>query len=130
MEAQGQAQAQGQIQIQVKAEPQKLQEIVCRTLGFRETSGDKNDANGGKYRRGIIYYKYNRLTHVLEYGASIFQTSLAKGQKYDSAGHHKTAKGRLEKHPVIVYDFADDKTLPDFNMRLRQLLFKYGCRSK
>ncbi len=111
-----------QVQVQVKV-PQLDQVVVSRQLGFREVAG-------GKFRRGIIYYEYNRQTKTLKYGASIFQTTSKHPEHYDSAGHHRTAKNRLEQHPVVVENFPDNTTLVDFQFRLRKLLFTHGCRSK
>lgn len=111
-----------QQQIQIKKVPRVQQQVVTHRVGFRETSG-------GKFRRGIIYYEYNRQTKTIKYGASIFQTSAKKPEHYDSAGHHKTARERFEQHPVTVENFADNTTLPDFNQRLRNLLFRYGCKN-
>lgn len=111
-----------QVQVQMKV-PQFDQIVVSRQLGFREISG-------GKFRRGIIYYEYNRQTKTLKYGASIFKTTSKHQEHYDSIGHHHTAKNRLEQYPVIVENFSDNTTLIDFQSRLRKLLFTHGCRSK
>lgn len=114
-------QSQQNLTVQVKI-PRVQQQVVTHRVGFRETSG-------GKFRRGIIYYEYNRQTKTIKYGASIFQTDARRPDHYDSAGHHKTAKTRFEEQPVTVENFVDNTTLPDFNQRLRNLLFKYGCKN-
>ena len=122
MEAQQQVSVPSQVTVKVQKVPRTQQQVVNHRVGFRETSG-------GKFRRGIIYYEYNRQTKTIKYGASIFNTDAKKPDHYDSAGHHKTAKERFEQSPVTVENFADNTTLPDFNKRLRQLLFRYGCRN-
>lgn len=114
--------AQTQDQAKAQRKPISQQPIVKRMVGFKEIHGNTR-------RVGTIMYEYNRETRTLRYGASIFRTSADKPEPFVRANHLKTAANRFEKHPVIVENFADDSTLRDFNERLRQLLFKYRCRS-
>jgi len=122
MEAIAQTQAQAQATTQQKV-PEIQKQVVTRILGFKETAN-------GKRRIGTIYYEYNRQTKTIKYGASIFRTDAKKPEHFVRADHIQTATNRFNKHPITVTNFPDNTTLQDFNQRIRELLFRYGCRSK
>jgi hypothetical protein len=117
-----QEQAQAQAEQKPRRQSVTMVPIVKRMVGFKEVHGEHR-------RVGTIVYEYNRVTHTLRYGASIFRTSADKPETFIRANHLETATKRFNEHPVIVENFQDNTTLRDFHDRIRQLLFTHKCRS-
>lgn len=94
--------------------------ISNRTLRFYE-----------HHRIITIVYEYNRETKILKYGAAIFKEEPDTPKNFFvKKDHRKTAISRLHKKPVTILNFQDNKTISDFNSRVRKLLIIHGVSIK
>jgi hypothetical protein len=89
----------------------------------------RNEQSTNYKRKILIKYQYNRDEHVLTYAATIFRVDLKCRDKYDLNNHKKTLEARFEKSPVVVQNFMDDKDLKDFHNKVREQLYKTGCKT-
>lgn len=101
----------------------QMNPVVTRITNVKEVSGNTK-------RNITIKYEYDRVNKVLKYGATIHKTAVNSPEPYDKKGHVATTEKRFNNKPIVVENFVDDAGQGLFNKNLRNLLFKYGTKSK
>jgi len=96
--------------------------VVKKKVSFKETNCITHYHENNRII--TIAFKFNRKEKQISYGATIYRND---GDVWDRKAHIETAKGRLEKCPVVLIDFNPD--VGKFRTLLRKQLFTFGVHS-